>query len=125
MSTPPNSMNSHGYGQQPLVGYADQYQQQQQQPPLSAYPGYPPLPPTYGGSQPVLHHHHQPAMPAAPASNLTDALASIPDEQKVRNTSFFSRGLVKFRGRVCAVKCQFTHKAILLGTHHACSGYDT
>ena len=32
---------------------------------------------------------------------------------------------MKFRGRVCAVKCQFTHKAILLGTHHACSGYDT
>ena len=64
-STPPINMN-HGYGQQP--GYVDQYQQQQQ----PAYPGYPP---TYSGQTP--------ATMSAPSSNLADALASIPDEQKV------------------------------------------
>jgi cleavage stimulation factor subunit 2 len=67
-----STMNDHGgYGQQQQLGYAaGQYQQQQQQP--SAYPGYPPQP-TYSGQTPT----------PAP-TNLTDALASIPDEQKVR-----------------------------------------
>ena len=79
-STPPIMNNSYEYGQQ-QSGYASQYQQQPQpQPPPSAYPGYPP---TYSG-QPVLH---QPQT-TAPPSNLTDALASIPDDQKVRIRSF-------------------------------------
>ena len=68
-STPPN-MNNHDYGQQ--SGYAGQYQQQ----PPSAYPGYPA---SYSGQT----ASHQPPTPA-PSSNLTNALASIPDDQKVR-----------------------------------------
>ncbi|KAF8814024.1 hypothetical protein BYT27DRAFT_7180276 [Phlegmacium glaucopus] len=71
-STPPN-MDNHGYGQQ---GYSGQYQQQQQQQP-SAYPAYPT---TYGGQ--AVPHQPTPPMPPAPSPNLTDALASIPDEQK-------------------------------------------
>jgi len=68
-STPPNT-NNHGYGQQ-QQGYSGPYQQQP-----SAYPGYPP---TYSGQA----MSHQPATSTpAPSSNLTDALASIPDEQK-------------------------------------------
>ena len=75
-STPPNVNNNHGYGQQ--QGYSGQ----QQQPP-SAYPGYPP---TYGGQ--AVPHQPTPAA-AAPSPNLTDALANIPDEQKVRWIFFF------------------------------------
>jgi hypothetical protein len=73
MSTPPNMNHHHEYEQQ-QSGYAGQYQQQQQQP--SSYPGYPP---TYSG-QTASHQIPTPA----PSSNLTDALASIPDDQKVR-----------------------------------------
>ena len=82
-STPPNMNNNHDYG-----GYAGQYQQhQQQQQQPSAYPGYPP---TYSS---------QTATPA-PSSKLTDALASIPDDQKVR--IYVSQGLVntQLTGRV-------------------------
>ena len=81
-STPPNmNNNNHEYG-----GYAGQYQQQQQQQQQpSAYPGYPP---TYSG---------QTATPA-PSSKLTDALASIPDDQKVRINVF--RGLVNLKLQV-------------------------
>ena len=69
---------NHGYGQQPQ-GYQGQYpqqqQQQQQQQPV-AYSGYPS---TYGSGQDV------PTPPIqTPSPNLTDTLASIPDEQKVR-----------------------------------------
>ena len=68
---------NHGYGQpqQPQPqGYQGQYPQQQQ-PPV-AYPGYPS---TYGSGQDV------PTPPIqTPSPNLTDTLASIPDEQRVR-----------------------------------------
>ena len=64
--------NNHEYG-----GYASQYQQQQ---PSAAYPGFPP---TYNGQTAT----------SAPTSKLTDALANIPDDQKVRVYVF--RGFVK------------------------------
>jgi cleavage stimulation factor subunit 2 len=76
-NTPPNT-NNHGYGQQQQQqGYTGQYQQQ-----ASAYPGYPP---TYGSQQPAA------SSTPAPSSNLTDALASIPDEQKVCYIYFFPK----------------------------------
>ena len=85
-STPPNVNNNHGYtGQQQQQ---QQHSSQYQQP--STYPGYPPT--TYApASQAMASQQQQPTapMPAAPSNNLTDALASIPDEQKVRK--FVSR----------------------------------
>jgi len=68
-STPPNMINHHHEYEQQQSGYAGQYQQ-----PPSSYPGYPP---TYSGQT----ASHQTPTPA-PSSNLTDALASIPDDQK-------------------------------------------
>jgi hypothetical protein len=92
-STPPN--NHHEYGQ-----YAGQYQQQQQQQQQSsAYPGYPP---TYSG-QTASHQ----APTSAPSSNLTDALASIPDDQKVRIPL----------SRPCVVKKKITGRVRLIVTH--------
>ena len=85
-STPPNMNHHHEYEQQ-QSGYASQYQQ-----PPSAYPGYPP---TYTG-QPASHQAPTPA----PSSNLTDALASIPDDQKVRIYVFLGLGCAKITGRV-------------------------
>ena len=96
-STLPNMNNNHHeYG-----GYAGQYQQQQQQQQQSAYPGYPP---TYSG---------QTSTPAAPSSKLTDALASIPDDQKVRIYISLSRPCEKkYKSQVVCDLISVTHNLL-------------
>jgi cleavage stimulation factor subunit 2 len=110
-STPPNMINHHEYEQQ-QSGYAGQYQQQP-----SSYPGYPP---TYSGQT----ASHQTPTPAS-SSNLTDALASIPDDQKVRIYVFQALGVKKSQVVCDQLSLIFYLIFYFVGTHYACAVYDT